>query len=446
MSANQSKRDWQAVPLRYVCQLNPPVDFGAFGEDDELTFLPMDRVKSGYFIPNTDKFSKYASSYNSFEEGDIVLAKVTPCFENGNIAIGENLLGGKGFGSSELFVIRATGVARKFLFYYFQSSTFKQEGEASMTGAGGLKRVSPDLLRRHYLPLPAVKIQHQIADYLDLETARIDELVAEKLHMLALLEEKRVALISRAVTRGLNPDAPLKPSGLDWLGDIPAHWEVMPIKYVATVGNGSTPAVDNVDYWDENGFPWLNSSVVNADYVKEPSRHVTAKALTECHLPTINPPAVLVGITGQGKTRGMASILTIEATINQHLAFVKPRGERITAEYLRYVLVRVYSFLRSDSDGSGSTKGAITCEQLANFRITLPPENEQVHIVRQIQEGKRVMDRIQQELNSSVRLLKERRAALITAAVIGQINFSPDSKNCRRIENRAIEVNGDFPC
>ena len=220
----------------------------------------------------------------------------------------------------------------------------------------------------------------------------------------------------------------------------------MPIKYVATVGNGSTPAVDNVDYWDENGFPWLNSSVVNADYVKEPSRHVTAKALTECHLPTINPPAVLVGITGQGKTRGMASILTIEATINQHLAFVKPRGERITAEYLRYVLVRVYSFLRSDSDGSGSTKGAITCEQLANFRITLPPENEQVHIVRQIQEGKRVMDRIQQELNSSVRLLKERRAALITAAVIGQINFSPDSKNCRRIENRAIEVNGDFPC
>jgi type I restriction enzyme, S subunit len=264
-------------------------------------------------------------------------------------------------------------------------------------------------------------LQRQIGDYLDRETSRIDALVVEKQRMLALLEEKRAALISRAVTRGLNPNAPLKPSGLDWLGDIPVHWEVMPIKYVATVGNGSTPAVDNAEYWDEEGFPWLNSSVVNADYARESSRRVTAKALKECHLPIINPPAVLVGITGQGKTRGMASVLTIEATINQHIAYLKPRGARISAEYLRYVLVRAYSFLRSASDGLGSTKGAITCEQLANFRITLPPEKEQVRIILQIQEGEYKMDRIRQELCSSVELLTERRAALITAAVTGQI-------------------------
>ena len=89
---------WKTIPLRYVCQLNPSVDFTGFEEDDELTFLPMDRVKSGYFLPNTEKFSKYASSYNAFEERDIVLAKVTPCFENGNIAVAENLEGGKGRG------------------------------------------------------------------------------------------------------------------------------------------------------------------------------------------------------------------------------------------------------------------------------------------------------------------------------------------------------------
>jgi type I restriction enzyme S subunit len=96
--------NWKTVPLRYVCQINPSVDFRGFGEDDELTFLPMDRVKNGYFLSNTDKFSKYASSYNAFEEGDIVFEKVTPCFENGNIAIAEKLEGGKGFGLIEMTI------------------------------------------------------------------------------------------------------------------------------------------------------------------------------------------------------------------------------------------------------------------------------------------------------------------------------------------------------
>lgn len=78
MSAIPVRYEWKTIPLRYVCQLNPSVDFSAFDEEDDLTFLPTDRVKNGCFIPNTDKFSKYASSYNAFEEGDIVLAKVTP--------------------------------------------------------------------------------------------------------------------------------------------------------------------------------------------------------------------------------------------------------------------------------------------------------------------------------------------------------------------------------
>ncbi|WP_120795415.1 restriction endonuclease subunit S [Thiocapsa rosea] len=236
---------WETIPLRYVCELYPSVTFDVFDENDDLTFLPMDRVKSGYFIPNTEKFSKYGSSYAAFEDGDIVLAKVTPCFENGNIAIAESLIGGKGFGSSELFVIRPTAAEGRFLFYYFQSSTFKQDGEASMTGAGGLKRVSPDVIRRHPLPFPSRGVQRLIADYLDRETARIDGLTAEKERMLALLEEKRTALISQVVTRGLDPDAPLKPSGQEWLGEIPAHWEPCRIKFVAAaLDQGSSALPD----------------------------------------------------------------------------------------------------------------------------------------------------------------------------------------------------------
>lgn len=422
-STDAHPRGWETIPLRYVCELNPSVTFDGLDEDVDLTFLPMDRVKSGYFIPNTDKFSKYGSSYTAFEDGDIVLAKVTPCFENGNIAIAGDLVGGKGFGSSELFVIRPTAAERRFLFYYFQSSIFKQDGEASMTGAGGLKRVSPDVLRQHHLPYPSQDIQCLIANYLDRETARIDGLIAEKERMLALLEEKRTALISRVVTRGLDPNAPLKPSDQEWVGEIPAHWEMQPIKYLAVVGNGSTPSVENADYWDDEGYPWLNSSVVNASPVTTASRFVTDTALQECHLPKIQPPAVLVGITGQGKTRGMASVLGVEATINQHLAFIKPRSPKLDTEYLCYLLGHAYNFLRSDSDGAGSTKGAITCEQLANMKIPLPSINEQIDICSRIKQSLKVSKPLRSHIQRSLDLLIERRSALITAAVTGQIRL-----------------------
>jgi type I restriction enzyme S subunit len=239
--------------------------------------------------------------------------------------------------------------------------------------------------------------------------------------MLALLEEKRAALISRAVTRGLNPNAPLKPSGLDWLGDIPAHWETRPIKYLAAVGNGSTPSVDNADYWTGNGYPWLNSSVVNESVVSQPSRFVTDVALKECHLPKIDPPAVLVGITGQGRTRGMAALLGIAATINQHVAYIKPFSQGLDILYLSALLECAYNFLRSDSDGAGSTKGAITCEQLANLKIPVPPRVEQKEITVAIRSYREGTSKIRQALQQSIVLAKERRAALIAAAVTGHI-------------------------
>lgn len=281
--------------------------------------------------------------------------------------------------------------------------------------------LSSDDLRSVTLPFPTAEHQGLIADYLDRETAHIDGLIAEKECMLALLEEKRAALISRAVTRGLDPRAPLKPSGQEWLGEIPAHWEMQPIKYLAVVGNGSTPSVENADYWDDQGYPWLNSSVVNMSPVTSASRFVTETALRECHLPKIQPPAVLVGITGQGKTRGMASVLAIEATINQHLAFIKPHTQELDIDFLYYLLGHAYAFTRSDSDGGGSTKGAITCEQLANMKIPVPPRDEQIGINTCIRQSLDVSNPLRSEIQGSLDLLTERRSALISAAVTGQI-------------------------
>jgi type I restriction enzyme S subunit len=246
------------------------------------------------------------------------------------------------------------------------------------------------------------------------------------------LKEKRTALISRTVTRGLPPAAaraaglpenpPLKPSGLPWLGDIPKHWEVKPVKYVARIGNGSTPNRDNAAYWEEGDYPWLNSSSVNRETITDSEDFVTALALQECHLPKINPPAVLIGITGQGRTRGMASTLLFEATINQHVAYVKPSPEKADVGFLRRVFDMAYEFLRSESDGGGSTKGAITCEQIGTMVIPLPSLPEQAAIAAYLDRETAKLDALVAKVEAAIERLQEYRTALITAAVTGKID------------------------
>lgn len=310
----------------------------------------------------------------------------------------------------------------KFCKYALRANHFLWEVESRSTGVS-YPAINASDLGDIRIGIPKIDEQKLIAAYLDRETTRIGRLIAEKERMLALLEEKRATLISRVVTLGLNPDASLKDSGQEWLGKIPAHWTIQPIKYLAEVGNGSTPAVEKTEYWDDEGFPWLNSSVVNASPVTSASRYVSKTALRECHLPKIQPPAVLVGITGQGKTRGMAAVLGMEATINQHLAFIKPSSQQIDATYLYFLLGHAYAFLRSDSDGAGSTKGAITCEQLANVKIPVPPIDEQIAICARLGQSLRASSPLHAEIKKSIGLLAELRSSLITAAVTGSISM-----------------------
>lgn len=423
MSSTPVQHEWETVPLRYVCQLNPSVDFGEFEEDDELTFLPMDRVKSGYFLPNTDKFSKYASSYNAFEDGDIVLAKVTPCFENGNIAVAQNLEGGKGFGSSELFVIRPKTVNRKFLFYYFQSSAFKQDGEASMTGAGGLKRVSPDLLRQHHLPCPDNETQRLIAGYLDRETARIDALVAEKEKMLVLLEEKRAALISRAVTRGLDPTAPLKPSGLDWLGDIPAHWEVWRLKYLAEVRGGLTLG-KKYSRNDLIEMVYLRVANVQDGYLKLDEMQTVEVTPEEAENYLLQHGDVLMNEGGDidKLSRGCVWREEIKSCLHQnHVFSVRPR--LVEPEWLALWTSTLEAKRYFEQRAKRSTNlASISGTNIKELPVPMPSMDEQLSIKTHIEISTKKILAIQLEMQQSIERLKERRAALITAAVTGQIS------------------------
>ena len=264
--------------------------------------------------------------------------------------------------------------------------------------------------------------QQQIAAFLDWKTGQIDALIAKKKELMEKLKEKRLAVITQAVTKGLNPAAPLHDSGIPWLGAVPRHWVVKRLKFVARIGNGSTPNRENSAYWDDGVYPWLNSSVVNQEMVTSAGQFVTPLALRECHLPRIQPPAVLVGITGQGRTRGMASTLLFEATINQHLAYVKPDPSHAVVGFLRRVFDMAYSHLRSESENGGSTKGAITCEQIAELPVPVPSLDEQVAITAYVDVTIAKIDRMAANAESAIARLTEYRTALITTATTGKID------------------------
>ncbi len=196
----QIPENWKVKRLKHLATLNPSCDLPIAEESDHVTFLPMENLKQGYFLPREIKLSSYNNSYNRFKNNDIVLAKVTPCFENGNIAIMQNLKNNFGFGSSELFVIRAVNITNTFLMYYLQTNFFQQGGIQSMTGAGGLKRVSSTFVKNVQISLPSLHEQKAITDYLDRKTAQIDAVLTQKETLISKLLEYKKSLIYEAVT------------------------------------------------------------------------------------------------------------------------------------------------------------------------------------------------------------------------------------------------------
>jgi type I restriction enzyme, S subunit len=269
---------------------------------------------------------------------------------------------------------------------------------------------------------PPLDEQESIAYFLDRKTTQIDALIAKKEALIEKLDEKRTALISHAVTKGLDSSVPMKDSGVEWLGDIPEHWDVSRIGFIANIGNGSTPNRSNVSFWDQGSIPWLNSSKVNEKIIYSASQFVTEDAVKQCHLPIVQPDSIVLAITGEGKTRGNVAICKIHTTINQHLAYISLSTTKVSLHFLFLYLQAMYEKIRTDSAGNGSTKGAITCQEIKGYKLPLPTIKEQEKIVNFLDVKIVRIDQQKAKVKEAIELLKEYRTALITNAVTGKID------------------------
>ena len=302
------------------------------------------------------------------------------------------------------------------------TAVFRLESTGLGTGESGFLRLYSDQFGRLAIPIPPVAEQAAITRFLEWANGRLERTIRAKRKVIALLSEQKQAVISRAVTRGLDPDAKLKPTGLRWLGEIPQHWEVWRISRFARVGNGSTPSRAKPDYWNGGTYPWLNSSQVNRSFIDSADQFVTRLALRECHLPRVPAGSLLVAITGQGKTRGMSAILGVEATINQHIAYITPRLPIASAEFIHLALTAAYRQLRAASEDSGSTKGAITCEDLKRFKIAIPPADEQEQLIQHIRSVTNDLTLATDRLEREISLLIEYRTRLTSDVVTGRLD------------------------
>lgn len=417
---------WTATRLRFAVQLNPSkTEVADRPRDEEVSFLPMEAVgdDGAIRLDQTRSIGAVETGYTYFREGDIAVAKITPCFENGKGAIMRGLVGGVGFGTTELIVARPRdGTSASYVYWLFNSSAFRGLGEGEMYGAGGQKRVPDDFVRDFPFALPPPAEQVVIAAFLDRETTKIDALVEEQRRLIELLKEKRRAVISHAVTKGLDPTAPMKDSGVEWLGDVPAHWDVRPIRKVAKLESGHTPSRSRPEYWEDCTVPWFTLADVwqirdaKREYVRETKEMVSELGLANSSARLLPKGTVILSRTA---SVGFSAIIEIPMATTQDFANWIC-GPRLKPEFLLTCLRGMGGEFRRLM--MGSTHNTIYMPDIQSLTIAIPPMDEQDAVVAEVRRLSERYDALTSEVEAAAVLLQERRSALISAAVTGKID------------------------
>lgn len=407
--------------LKFSVALSPSAKIRRLRADDPVSFIPMDAIKDGLGGVDGSRAEPLsvmtAGSYNFVANDDVLLAKVTPCFENGKKGRAEGLINGVGFATSEVYVLRpdASRIDPDFLLYLLSSEDFRFEGIRSMTGAGGLKRVSAEAVRNYDVKISNPEDQVTIARFLDRETGLIDGLIEKKTRFIALLKEKRAAVITHTVTKGIDPDAEMKDSGVDWLGRVPAHWDVLRIAALfREVSRPADPALPVLSVSIHDG-------VTDGELADEDRDRKVALSEDRTKYQGVAPGDLVYnmmrawqGAFGAVTVKGLVSpayvvaapVTTFRTKFIEHLLHTKSAAEEI----------------RRFSRGIADFRMRLYWDHFRALKVCLPPLDEQDRILLEIDAETVRIDGLITLTERSIDLLREKRAALITAAVTGKID------------------------
>lgn len=422
-------KHWEVKRLKRVALVNPSKsEIRKAPPALQVSFVPMESV--GEFgrldLASTKELVEVATGYTYFREGDLLVAKITPCFENGKGALAHGLENGIGFGTTELHVIRpAQAMDARFLAYVTFADAFRKHGQAEMKGAAGQQRVPDDFVSDFQIPHPRLPEQRAIAEFLDRETGKIDALVAKKERVIELLQEKRTALIAQAVTKGLDRNVPMKDSGVEWLGEVPARWDVKRLKYLVpdvTVGIVVTPA----KYYVDNGIPCLRSLNISSGEIDMDDLVFISEEANEYHRKSqIFEGDVVVVRTGQAGTAAIVPAKLSGANCIDLL--IVRRSDQIRSKMVYYYLNSRAAISQAEVRSVGAIQGHYNTSTLANLFVPVIPVDEQDSIVRHLDDQTAAIDALTKTIRDGIDRLAKFRTALISAAVTGKIDVREEA-------------------
>lgn len=410
---------WTRRRLRFDARINPVKSEVKLPDDAEVSFVPMDAVGElgGLRLDQTRELVDVYTGYTYFADGDVCVAKITPCFENGKGALAQGLTNGIAFGTTELHVLRPSdALDARFLFYLTIAHDFRNIGEAEMLGAGGQKRV-PEAFLRDWRPLlPHIDVQHRIANFLDEKTAQIDALIEKKRALLERLAEQRQALITRAVTKGLNPNAPMKSSGVGWLGEVPVHWSLIPFKWRCRVRSGQV---------DPQEMPYSGLPLVAPDHIESSSGRLVDEVRSAEEQGAISGKYICFpGDVLYSKIRpSLRKVCMFDSMcLCSADMYAIDSGEEIEKEFLFYFLLTDAFSCYAELESMRVAMPKVNRDSIGAFIVPIPGKKEQSEIARkckEIDEDEKVKS---SKLKLSITTLMDYRSALITSAITGQLS------------------------
>lgn len=413
--------DWSVAPLKYVVDVNPETLSENTDPEWRMEYADISSVSLGRGIMRTQEISfEHAPSRakRKVRSGDTLVSTVRTYLRAITLVHEppENLIASTGFA-----VLRPKPVLHpNFLGYFATSDCFVSAVVADSVGVSYPATNALDIIR-FPISFPGIRLQQKIVDFLDRRTLEIDALIAKKRRLLDLLAEKRSTLITRAVTKGINPETPMKASGVEWLGEIPAHWHECQLRRTwRTCDYGLSDSIRN-DY----GVPVLRMSCIADGRID-----VTQAGLTENVKEDLLLEKDDLLFNRTNSLDQIAKIGRIDFEPDYAISFasylVRIRvNELVSPEYLVYLL-NSSQFLRFARACAIPAIGQanLNPSRYGSIRIPLPPLDEQNEIVEAIEKEKAATLPLEDKITHSIAVLKEERSTLITSAVTGQIRVA----------------------
>ena len=420
---------WEVKRLR---QLGPLLK-GSGGSKEDVVENGVPCVRYGdlytthsFFIheARTRVTAERAEDYTPIQFGDVLFAASgEKMSEIGKSAV--NLMPGRACCGGDLVLLRpdtSTGaISFPFLGYACDCQASSTQ-KASMGRGTTIKHIYPDELRQLLITLPPYREQVGIASFLDRETAKIDALVAEQEGLIELLKEKRQAVISHAVTKGLNPDAPMKDSGIEWLGEVPSHWYVTRLKYA------TSEIVDcphETPIYDEDGnYCVIRTADLDAARVLTDGMRRVDESEYRIRVRRLRLQKDDIVYGREGERWGHAGLVPAEDAycLGQRMMQFRARSGFFSSSFLMWQLNARHVYLQGALDTVGATSPHVNVSTIRNYVLAEPPLEEQSAIASFLDQQAAVFDSLTFEAQHTIELLEERRAALISAAVTGQID------------------------